>query len=253
MVPFYFGSSELPLFGLYHPATSAASGRGVVIVNPMGPEYLPAYPVLRALAIRLAQTGLHVLRFDLSGTGDSGGDSGEGSVERWVDEVQLAADELEAMASVQRVSAIGLRLGASLAALAEQRAPRFSQLVLWEPVLDGARYLGELRDLQAKYIRETVPKPRAAARLGPAHEVVGYPMAAELVGSLGRLGLEEGVSTRAECLTLSREPPAGLCHGAGCRHVPYNGPTVWLKDVTVEEPPVPTATIDEIVGYVSKE
>ena len=249
MVPFYFGSSEVPLFGLYHPAVNASAGRGVIIANPLGHEYLPAYPALRTLAGRLSQAGLHVLRFDYSGTGDSAGEAGEGSVDGWVDELLLAVDELRAMANVQDVCVVGLRLGATLAISAAQKAGCFSQLVLWEPVLRGREYLDELKDLQEKYIRETVPKPREAARLGPAHEIMGYAIGADLLRGLAEIDLGRGEAPSARCLALSKEAPA-VSALAGCRHVAYRGPEVWVKDSAVEEAPVPMDTIEEIVGYV---
>lgn len=250
MVPFVFGSSDLPLFGLYHPATHAATGRGVVIVNPLGPEYLPAYPVLRALAVRLAQSGLHVLRFDFSGSGDSAGASGEGTLEGWVAELELAVDELRAMAGVQDIAVVGLRLGATIAARAEQRTGHFSQVVLWEPVMQGSDYLAELREQHEDFLAHMVRYPREATRRGPPFEVMGYPIGPELERSLAGVDLTGGIRSGVPCLTIAREAPKRQCLVEGCRHVEYTGPSVWLKDLTVEDPPIPTATIEEIVGYV---
>src|SRR6185503_11019550 len=53
-----------------------------------------------------------------AGTGDSAGESGGGRVSTWVEDVALAAQELKDSAEVERVSVVGMRLGAALAARA---------------------------------------------------------------------------------------------------------------------------------------
>ena len=61
------------LAALYHPPTSADRGRAVLILNPLGQEAVRAHRLLRVLADRLARLGVHVLRFDFHGCGDSAG------------------------------------------------------------------------------------------------------------------------------------------------------------------------------------
>ena len=69
----FFGDSDAPLFGAHHPARRKSTGKAVVICPPIGHEYGRTHWMLRLLSAQLAREGVHVLRFDYFGTGDSGG------------------------------------------------------------------------------------------------------------------------------------------------------------------------------------
>ena len=66
-----------------------------------------------------AAAGLAYLRFDYSGTGSSGGDFAEGTLDRWLDEVVSAIDLL----TEGPVLLIGSSMGGWLALLAAQKRP----------------------------------------------------------------------------------------------------------------------------------
>jgi alpha/beta superfamily hydrolase len=70
---------------------------------------------MRLLAKQLSDAGLHVLRFDYHGTGDSSGEVGAGQFDVWVNDVALAADELLEISGVDSLTVVGLRTGAQLA------------------------------------------------------------------------------------------------------------------------------------------
>jgi pimeloyl-ACP methyl ester carboxylesterase len=132
----------------------------VLLCNPFGQEAIFAHRILRVMADRLSRGGFHVMRFDYFATGDSSGDCEEGTLARWVDDVNTASDELVDTAGVQSVAWVGLRLGATIAALASaQRSSPLSALVLWEPVVLGLAYLEELRRAHLKLIAEDLPFP----------------------------------------------------------------------------------------------
>jgi pimeloyl-ACP methyl ester carboxylesterase len=107
-----------------------------------------AHRVLRQLADKLAEAGLHVLRFDYAGSGDSWGDARACTVASWESSVTAAYAELRDLAGVERVSAVGVRLGATLAAQVLGAVRGVRTLVLWDPVVDGAAYLAEMDALQ---------------------------------------------------------------------------------------------------------
>lgn len=135
MIPRYFGRTDSSLFGVIDPATTPRLRRAVLILNPGGWEYVRAHRTLRLLAMRLAAAGIDVMRFDYSGTGDSWGDSDSDiTLERWLDDAEEAADELAALAGVDRVSVLGLRVGSRVALeFVRRSAIRLDRLVLWDP------------------------------------------------------------------------------------------------------------------------
>ena len=142
MNPFFFGSSQQPLYGVYHPPKARVPRRtGVVLCYPLWQEYMRAHRAFRQLAMLLSKAGFPVLRFDYFATGDSGGAGEEGDVARWVADIGTAIDELKDMASVPKVSLVGLRVGAALAATAAVRRTDLEQVLLWDPVVSGARFV----------------------------------------------------------------------------------------------------------------
>jgi pimeloyl-ACP methyl ester carboxylesterase len=200
----YFGSSATQLFGAYSPPAAPVERDGAVLLCPPGPhEYMRSHWALRQLALKLSAAGLHVLRFDYSGTGDSAGASEVASLEQWRRDVLAALDELRDVSGVRRVSVVGLRLGATLAA---QASAELRDLVLWEPVTSGPAYLQELRRAHTRSFAHCLHPPPLARR-GPLGELLGHPLPAEHQEDLERLQLEAPLACRAERVTiLAREP-----------------------------------------------
>ncbi|MDE1184400.1 alpha/beta hydrolase [Paraburkholderia sp.] len=130
-------------FGWLHPARG---NTGVVLCQPFGYDALCTARGMRHLAERLAEDGMPTLRFDYPGTGDSAGDAQEAARFRaWIDSVKHAVAYLKDTTGVERVALCGLRLGATLAALAAQELDGVDDLVLMAPVLSGKNYIRELR------------------------------------------------------------------------------------------------------------
>jgi pimeloyl-ACP methyl ester carboxylesterase len=203
MNPLFFGSSDEPLFGVYHPPQSdVGRSMGVVLCYPMGQEYMRAHRAFRQLALLLSRAGFHVLRFDYFGTGDSSGNGEDATIERWIADVGTAIDELKDTADIDEVAVVGLRLGATLASHATADRADVRQLVLWDPVVSGAAYLDEeLRQhAGAGTIGAGTPTPHPAKNGGDGKSeerdgwsgtvgVMGFPLSPALRHSLGALDL----------------------------------------------------------------
>jgi len=123
---------------------SAESRTGVLLVHPFGEEKKFAHRVLTSAAWQLAASGFAVLRFDLSGCGDSFGEFRDAGLSLWVDQVKTAAEVLRRETGCDRIALLGLRLGASLCRLAAPDVPSAGPIVLWEPVLSGKQYIEAL-------------------------------------------------------------------------------------------------------------
>jgi pimeloyl-ACP methyl ester carboxylesterase len=145
MKPFYFGSATKPLLGIYHPPHGVGClTRGVVLCYPMGAEYMRAHRAFRHLTRLLSRRGIHVIRFDYFGTGDSAGRGDEATVEQWLEDTGLAIDELKATTGIAAVSLVGLRFGGTLAAIVSARRRDIDRIVLWDPVVHGATHVARL-------------------------------------------------------------------------------------------------------------
>jgi alpha/beta superfamily hydrolase len=157
--PHYFGSGT-DLFGVYHPATGAPS-KAVLLCPPLGQDLVRCHRIYRQLARMLATRGIAALRFDYHGTGDSAGAGIEVDWAHCVADTLAAARELRTLSGCGHVAGFGARLGGSIALAACTQA-RFTELLLWDPVLDGAAHAARLdalqQELQIDATRFAVPR-----------------------------------------------------------------------------------------------
>lgn len=207
MTPLLFGTSGRRLFGIYEPAHGTGYvQRAVVLCQPWGQEYLRAHRSMRRLANMLAATGWHTLRFDYFGTGDSAGEMHEADLSGWEKDIEWAIDELRDTSGAAKVTLVGLRLGATLAArVAARRAKDVQALVLWDPVVRGGEFVDELLALETA-IASAEPEVRPA-EVGGGHEVLGFSITAAMAAqlkSLDLLALTNSLPTRT--LTLVSQP-----------------------------------------------
>lgn len=143
--PFFFGNSEKRLFGVAHTPRGSVAEKGFVLVHPFGEEKLWSHRVYVNFAREAASRGFPVLRFDLSGHGDSSGHSESSTISSYIDDIGTAHREFQALfSSTEKVGLLGLRLGATLALMSASRIENLSDLILWEPISNGARYMQEL-------------------------------------------------------------------------------------------------------------
>ncbi|MFK7769341.1 MAG: alpha/beta hydrolase [Mariniblastus sp.] len=149
----FFGHPESPLFGVYHAprGTKLRPVRAAVICPPVGQEFIRTHWSLRLLANQLARKGVHVLRLDYHGIGDSAGSIEQiDALHIWENDIAQAVDHLKKESAAETTMLIGQRFGASLAARVAEERRDVNSLVLWEPVLNGKKYLDSLRAMHAE-------------------------------------------------------------------------------------------------------
>ena len=126
---------------LFYAAYTPRDGadRGIVLVSPFGEEKVRTLRIYVSLSRSLARLGLSVLYFDYYGDGDSEGDFADASFGDRIADIKAAKEYLKGKTGIQKVGLLGLRWGATLAALVSREiSPEF--LILWEPVIDTERY-----------------------------------------------------------------------------------------------------------------
>lgn len=204
----HFGSPERRLFACRHDpvGTGPASGMAILLCPPWGQEAVRTQRMFRVLAERLSRAGARVLRFDYFGTGDALGDDLDVTVSGCRADVASASAQLLEAGPAERLVWVGVRLGASVALQAVDApglARRPDHLIAWEPVVDGAAYLAELRERHADALESayTIPdaRLRGAMARDPAlyqDEAMGFAMSGTLRAELAalRLGDETGRS-----------------------------------------------------------
>ena len=147
MTPFFFGESKNQLYGVLHPKQGVVTRTSsVVLCNAFGQEYMRSHRAIRQLAIMLSKQGYDVLRFDYRGTGDSALDLHDVDAHDWIDDINIAINEVREISSVKKVHVIGLRLGGLLAASACESRDDIDSLVFWDSVISGSQYIEELTE-----------------------------------------------------------------------------------------------------------
>jgi alpha-beta hydrolase superfamily lysophospholipase len=261
MRPFYFGRSEEPLFGILHPP-EAGSGRreAVVVCAPFGPEYVRTHRALRELSHRLAGQGLSVLRFDYYGTGDSGGGGEEGTVEHWLEDISHALEEAKEMSGGGRLSIVGLRFGATLAALAGAGRSDIEKMVLWDPIVVGREYIAELAEDHAAHLASR-PHPESYRPADPPNELLGTPLPERVRRAIEAVDLRTlGRPPASRTALISRDADPGalaLCDhlrrgGAEVELEHHPGPRFWIKEDEIASALVPQATLSAITSWITR-
>jgi uncharacterized protein len=190
MRPFYFGAPERRLFGVYDsPHTDGGEDPRIVLCYPHGQDYVFAFRAYRTLAMRLARVGFHVLRFDYFGTGDSAGDMEQVSLQQWLADVVAAVGEVRDSLNHSSVSLVGLRLGATLAAMAGVECQNVDRLVLWEPVIQGKEYVASLQACHREWLQELFRGLPRARVLAVEDELMGSRFTESLRNDLEQVNL----------------------------------------------------------------
>lgn len=245
--PFYFGTGSRRLFGIYS-AGSARPVRAVVLCHPWGQEYLHAHRSVRHLATLLTRAGIHVLRFDYFGTGDSAGDMADADLKGWQSDIDMAIEELKDTSGAQRVGLVGLRLGATLAAQAAARHKRdIDKLVLWDPIAKGDAYLEELRALE----NARVARYGAAQREYGGERFLGFDMVDRLVNEIRDIDLATSLpKVTADALVVASQDSASYA-GLGVGVEQHRANPVWLEVTGAGAGAVPVDLLQRIAGWLT--
>jgi pimeloyl-ACP methyl ester carboxylesterase len=151
---YYFQRNGRKLLAVYFPPTklegAEAKEVGVLTLNAFAGEHVICRPHLTVFSRMLAERGYPCLRFDYTGYGDSEGEFAEATPQTMCEDARAAIDELAKKSGCKRFILIGIRLGASLAAMVADGRDDISELVLWEPLPDLWKYIyAELRQTVA--------------------------------------------------------------------------------------------------------
>lgn len=190
--------------GWLHPA---AGNRGVIICAAQGYEELCTHRPMRGLAERFATAGMPTLRFDYPGTGDSTGDEHDPArVRAWLDSIRAAANYLRGRVGVEEIAIVGLRIGATLGAIAAAELGDVEALALMAPPVSGRAYVREIQAFSTMF----TPMPEGAAPPADPDDLqaTGFLLSATTVADLKALGLLKLARRPGKRVMLLHRPDA---------------------------------------------
>jgi alpha/beta superfamily hydrolase len=256
----FMGAANKRLFYCYHAPERASSRRvGFVLCPPAGREYVFLHRSFRQLANRLTRAGFPVLRFDYFASGDSAGDDDAGSIEQWLDDIATAVDTFRQHAAGARVCLAGFRIGASLAALHAARHRDIDGLILWDPVVDGDRYVDTLLDEHQRWLAVQIFRNKLAETADGSREVVGFVLSPSLENGLRNIRLSAlSYAPAPRVLLLTTSPQADPDHlgehlasmsvAVNRQHVAW--PEFWSEGETLDEILMPSAgALQAMLGW----
>lgn len=215
---------------LHLPTPQPPRGVAVVLCPPIGRDARCAYRPLFLFAEALAAQGVPVLRYDHLGEGDSMPlDAGVDGWPLWVAGVERAAAFARAHTGAQRLVLAGLRIGASLAAVAA-RSVKPDGLILLAPLATGRDWVRELQ--------------QAAPGAGPPPadgglDVDGLRLSSATVASLNDLDLRRLALTGPETFLAMPTPDRRLAASLGRRvsAVAFDGYAELFREAHLNAPP----------------
>ena len=260
--PFHFGAPDRRLFGcVQEPQSVPARKCGIVLCYPMGQEHIRFHRAYRQLGLLLSRVGFSVLRFDFYGCGDSGGIFEEGSLAGWLDDVDVACEELKGRVGVETVCLVGLRLGGTLVTMAGAGRRDLAAMVLWDPVISGPRYVDELLALHRDMLRYAhVETERKLLGEAPT-EILGFPLTEALRSELEQLDLLSMPSSAVSPVMLIETHPTMSqerlkqylgSRGAQVSSLEQPDPKLWVWIEDFSQVLVPHQLLQSIVSWVSE-
>lgn len=216
----------------------------------------------RVLATQLARQGYPTLRFDYSCSGDSLGASEAASLDGWIQDVSHAVEALRDRTAARRIALMGLRLGASVAALAVERQPTLGQhLLLWDPVIDGVAYLTELARAHRQHLESELSQ-LAPSQVPPSvapREVLGHPLSSGFAQALQRVELA-ALQWPAEHVSVIctqendrvRRLRDRLTTHAQCEWVALTSSAAWNSDAALNDAVVPMDVVEAVVASIRR-
>lgn len=206
--PFFLNAEHGQRFCLFFPAKTEKALGAVIYLHPFAEELNKSRRMAVLQARAMAGAGYDVLQIDLFGCGDSAGDFGDASWQRWRADVLLAYQWLRSQSDAPLIL-WGLRAGCLLAANAAVDLPETANFIFWQPVISGKQHwrqfmrLGSAANMlagQAAAITEPV-KP------GETAEIAGYTVSATFVEELqaAELKVPLGQSGRVAWLAISSQ------------------------------------------------
>ncbi len=250
-----------------HHAPATGQMRGQIVYLPPFAEELNKSRRMAALQSRaLASAGFAVLQIDLLGSGDSEGDFGDASWNRWIEDAAFAVDWL-AERSAGPLWLWGLRAGCLLASDLASQLDRPCNFLFWQPAPSGKQLLRQL--LRTKIAAEIstgksnglMDLLRERLNSGESVEVAGYTLSPAMAIGLESAALRPparpsqslwlelslrqddrltaGLAANAAQWTTAGSPPA--VHSV-------QGPAFWQTSEIHEAPNLIDATVNAMTA-----
>ncbi len=143
--PVVFRSESQQIVGMLHLAEVRGRAPAVVFFHGFTGKKVEAHRIFVKTARALAKKGIHCLRFDYRGSGDSEGEFSQMTVASLMADARAAVGFARGVSEVdqERVGVLGFSMGGMIAAQVLAEDARLKAAVLWAPVAEASSLLVE--------------------------------------------------------------------------------------------------------------
>jgi len=200
--PVWLNLVDEPIYAVLHESEALHRNVGVLMLPMFGWDDSSSYRARREWASAYAEAGFPTVRFDLPGTGDSGGSPlAPSRFESWIRAVTELARWLRETSGVDRVVAVGLGLGGLLAGEAIRSGAVIDGLVLWAVPSRGRAYMRELR----MYAQAMAPDGSEPERPDGALSIGGYLLSKETADAISAANAQAPGAAGRAVLLIERD------------------------------------------------
>jgi esterase/lipase len=202
---FFRQAQNKQLLGIYDaPSGTRFKDIGILLCYPIVHEYTRVHRAFKMLAKQLSKAGFHVFRFDYFANGDSSGEIG--NVEQWYQDINDALNEFKEISNVKQFSIVGLRFGATLAINSIiKNNLQLKDLILWDPVINGQKYIEELEHLHKLTLNDLNRFPNSRLKDNNNDELLGFSFPQKLRDEIKQTNLNLNNNSKKISLIVSTE------------------------------------------------
>jgi uncharacterized protein len=254
---------------LHRPDRAGSEAGAFVYVHPFADEMNKARRMAALQSRALAAAGWFVLQIDLFGCGDSDGDFGDATWSRWIDDVIDASSWLHRQFGFAPML-WGTRLGCLLAAEASHRMPSPPNLLFWQPVVSGKRFIQQFLRLKlATQLfggddreRQGTEQLRQQLTRGESIEIGGYNLSPALALAVDKCELSPPkMPARVAWFEILGGPDVSIsaalrsrvqawhASGAAVDVHAIEGPAFWQTQELAECPDLITASVSAVESW----
>lgn len=166
------------IFFWHHLPENNVKNAAIIIISPIGPEYMSCHRSIKLLAEKIALSGIHCIRYDAIGMGNSSGNLEDPGIwDKWIDSPQKIRTYLKNQFNISEIIFIGLRSGCLILSEAIRTA-QIKTAVFWHPQIKGAAYIRSTQLLDSVLYKKTHASETTTMEGG------GYPISAELQNNI---------------------------------------------------------------------
>ena len=262
--PFFFGPTSTKLYGVYQSPTENFRDHAIVFCYPIGNDYMRIHRAYKILANMFCKQGFHVFRFDYFATGDSSGLDGEGSLERWQEDINNAIAEIKKLSNTNHCHLFGARFGATLLCTSTFDSHDIATISLLDPVINGNQYLEKMIQMQTEVLYDKNRYIVNRTQDYQGNDLLGFSFPTNLRAQIKAIDLTQGISINSKnyCIYNTYDNELAAQWQKHLTDSKYSNLEIlhnkilsecnWHNTEYIEAQLLPTAVLNEVVKKVLK-